>query len=137
MSIQEQNSEQIARIPVSGSQDVVLARFVARQQAELIGMEAISIIRFSTAVSELARNIVQHSQSSGYVAIAKVQDGSKVGLKTEAKDAGIGLTNTEELLRQSKDAQAGGIFGAMSFADSFDIESSAGNGTRAILVKWV
>ena len=72
---------ELARVPIAKTQDVLLARFVGRDEAGKMGFSPAILTRISTAISEITRNVVQHAGCAGDIQIGLVTDGSKTGLR--------------------------------------------------------
>ena len=127
----------VDRVPIKGSQDVVLCRFKGKQQAEQLGFASRDIIRISTAVSELARNIIQHAKASGEISFYKASSEGKIGIGILASDTGIGLSNPDSVLQQSNSIMSGGLYGTKKISHEFAIDSNVGRGTRVYFIRWL
>lgn len=128
---------EVAKVPIQGSQDVVLVRFMSRQQAERIGFDAREVISFSTCVSELARNVVQHAKAPGEVIIFDIKKDGKKGCRVVVSDHGEGITNPNQILAESDKMSSGGLYGTNRFADSLEIKSQIGRGTTVVFEKLI
>lgn len=136
MTIEELGSP-LDKVGINGSQDVVISRFKAKQAAEKIGFGGRDLIRISTAVSELARNIVQHARSPGSISLFHANKNGAVGIGILAEDTGKGISNPESVLQQAGTIMSGGLFGTKRISDEFAIESAVARGTRVYFIKWL
>lgn len=110
--------------------DMSLARQAARNLAEKMGARSFAAQKFTTAVSELARNIVQYA-GRGKVELVPLSEGLR-GLKVLATDQGPGIPNLDEILEGRYKSRTGlgkGILGVRRLMDRFEI-SSGDEGTR-------
>ena len=130
-----QHEKELAKLPVARFQDVLLARLVVREAALRLGFPAQARIQIATAVSEITRNVVQHSGGSGNLGIFELADGGRTGLKIAVEDAGIGIGDVDHVLACT--APGAGIPGSRKLMDEFAIRSTAGTGTSVTMVKWL
>lgn len=128
--------EELAQINIKNSQDVVAARFASRQHTSSFDFSPREGIQISTAISELARNIVQHARSPGRIVIYKIEENGKTGITVQAIDSGIGIEDINSVLQKSNTVMSGGLFGTRRFASEFEIESRVGSGTTVVFRKW-
>ncbi|MCA9704440.1 MAG: ATP-binding protein [Myxococcales bacterium] len=118
------------RVELRSEADMSLARQAARNLAEKMGARSFVAQKFTTAVSELARNIVQYAKR-GELELTPLSEGMR-GLKVVAIDQGPGINNLDEILDgkyKSKTGLGKGIVGVRRLMDRFEI-SSTGSGTR-------
>jgi signal transduction histidine kinase/CheY-like chemotaxis protein len=117
-------------------EDVVTARCVARQVAEVLGFDAQDQTRIATAVSELARNAVVHG---GGGRVEFLLEGRRPQLLlVRISDRGPGVADVEAALSgaQRPDTGAGlGILGARRLVDRFEVASAPGQGTTITIGK--
>lgn len=110
--------------------DISIARQAARSLAQKMGARSFAAQHFTTAVSELARNIVQYAKE-GVVELAPVL-GERRGLRVVARDEGPGIEQLDEILAGDYRSRTGlgkGIAGVRRLMTVFQIESSS-EGTR-------
>ncbi|MEX1369375.1 MAG: ATP-binding protein [Nannocystaceae bacterium] len=110
--------------------DMSLARQAARNLAEKMGARSFDTQKFTTAVSELARNIVMYA-GRGQLELIPLSEGMR-GLRVLATDQGPGIPNLDEILEGryiSKKGLGKGILGVRKLMSSFEISSDA-YGTR-------
>lgn len=126
-------------IPVSSDTDVVVARQRGRALAAMLGFSPIQQTLIATAISEIARNIVQHAQQ-GEILLSTVQRGRSRGIAVAARDQGPGIRDVELALQDGYSTGGGlglGLSGAKRLMDELEIQSEVGKGTTVIMKKWV
>jgi anti-sigma regulatory factor (Ser/Thr protein kinase) len=126
---------ELAKLPIAGIQDVLLARMVARQEAARLGFAPRALTQIATAVSEIGRNVVQHACASGQVIIADQTEGSRRGLKITVQDTGSGIADLDRALLAG--SPGAGIPGSRKLMDEFAIRCGKGSGTTVTMVKWL
>jgi serine/threonine-protein kinase RsbT len=127
-----------ARVPIRSDVDILLARQQGRQMAADIGLPVVDQVSTATAISELARNILQYART-GEIVLSVVQRGGKRGVMVVARDHGPGIANLELVLQGGYSASGGlglGLSGTKRLMDEFDIDSRAGEGTTVTVKKW-
>jgi len=110
--------------------DMSVARQAARNLAEKMGARSFVAQKFTTAVSELARNIVQYAKQ-GELELTPLSEGMR-GLRVVAVDQGPGIPNLDEILNGKYKSRTGlgkGIVGVRRLMDRFEIKSNS-SGTR-------
>jgi serine/threonine-protein kinase RsbT len=129
------SEKELAKLPVARLQDVLLARLVVREEAARLGFAAHALTQIATAVSEIARNVVQHSGCSGHLSVFEIADGGRIGLRISVDDGGIGIGDVDRVLAGT--APGAGIPGCRKLMDEFAIRSPAGTGISVTMVKWL
>jgi signal transduction histidine kinase/CheY-like chemotaxis protein len=117
--------------------DVVAARQRSLQIARLLGFDAQDQVRIATAVSEIARNVINYATEGGIAFSVRGQD-RPPALEVEIADHGPGIPDVARILTGRYKSSTGlglGIVGARRLMDGFEIESGAGRGTRVWLRK--
>jgi serine/threonine-protein kinase RsbT len=128
---------QLARLPIAKMQDVLLARFVGRDEATKMGFSPAILTRISTAISEITRNVVQHAGSTGEFQIGQVAEGTKLGLRIIVSDKGKGIAQPERYIDDGKGGGLGaGLPGARKLVDTFNLQSTSGAGTTVTMDIW-
>ena len=84
------------KVELRSEADMSVARQAARNLAEKMGARSFVAQKFTTAVSELARNIVQYAKH-GELELTPLSEGMR-GLRVTAVDQGPGITNLDEIL---------------------------------------
>lgn len=128
-----------ARVLISSGADIVTARLEGRQLAVVAGFNGSDLTVIATAISEVARNIIEYARK-GEVILRIVQDGNKKGLRVEARDDGPGIANIDLALRDGYSTGRGlglGLPGTRRLMDDFQIESKVGEGTIVVATKWI
>jgi serine/threonine-protein kinase RsbT len=126
------------RIPIASEVDIVLARQQGRQLAGELGASSGAMTLIATAISELARNIVQYARQGEI--ILSVVEGSRRGIQIVARDQGPGIADLEMAMRDgfSTGGSLGlGLPGARRLMDEFAIDSEVGKGTTVSMRKWL
>ncbi|HKP64290.1 MAG TPA: ATP-binding protein [Polyangiales bacterium] len=113
--------------------DVVLARQRARQIAATLGFEQQDQTRVATALSEVARNALQHA-GRGSIQFHLEEQPDAVALRMVVSDRGPGIGDVDALLRGQKPSGAG-LVAARKLMDGFEIESQPGSGTQVRMHK--
>lgn len=127
------------RIPIQCDADIVTARQQARRLAMELGFSVTDLTLITTAISEIARNIVEYAKH-GEIIMHFVQEGSKRGLTIVARDDGPGIANIAKAMQDSYSTGKGlglGLPGARRLMDDFDIVSEVGKGTMVRMTKWL
>ncbi len=120
-------------IDIRDEEGIVLARQRARQVAELFGFDRHDQVRLATAVSEVARNAVQHG-GGGRAEFAA--DGCT--LTVTVLDRGPGIADVAAVLEGRVASATGtgtGLVGARRLMDTFSVECPPGAGTIVRLGK--
>ena len=119
--------------------DIVSARARGRALAGKLGFSATDRVLIAAAISELARNILEHAQR-GEISIGAVQRQSARGIDVIARDEGPGINNVEFALKDGFSTSGGlgiGLPGVRRLMDGFQIETCAGKGTAVRVTKWL
>lgn len=130
-----QHEKELAKLPVARLQDVLLARLVVREEAARLGFAAQALTQISTAVSEISRNVVQHSGGAGRLSVSEIVDAGRIGLRISVDDTGRGIGDVDRVLAGT--GPGAGIPGCRKLMDEFAIRSTAGAGTSVTMVKWL
>ena len=126
------------RFEVRAQQDVVTVRQVVRGWCLALGMGLVDLTKIVTAAREIARNTVDYG-GGGALTIEEVRDGVRLGVRLVFEDAGPGIANVERAMSDGYSTGTGmglGLGGTKRLVDQFDIQSTAGKGTRVAMVKW-
>jgi serine/threonine-protein kinase RsbT len=127
------------KVPIRSSSDVITARQQGRALAALVGFSASQLTIIATAISEIARNIVEYAVA-GEVTIALFHEDGRVGVKIVARDEGPGIEDVAMVMRDGYSTGSGlgmGLPGARRLMDEFDIFSIVGQGTTVTMKKWL
>ena len=127
------------RLEISQEIDVAYAALDAKNYAKHIGFSTADQYMISTAVSELARNIIVYARK-GIIILSIVEDDSKRGIEVVAEDSGPGIQNLENAMKDkfSTGGTLGvGLPGTKRLMDDFQICSSSTEGTKVTVRKWI
>jgi serine/threonine-protein kinase RsbT len=119
--------------------DIVEARQAARGMAEDLGFSGSDLVMIATAVSEIARNIVEYAKN-GEIVLTPVQNTRAVGLRVIGRDSGPGIPDVVLALQEGYSTARGlgmGLPGARRLMDEFEIDSRVGHGTTVTMKKWL
>ncbi|MDX2109731.1 MAG: ATP-binding protein [Verrucomicrobiota bacterium] len=127
-----------ARLPICKMQDVLLARFVGRNEAAKMGFSPKVLTRISTAVAEITRNVIQHSGGDGEMQIMQLNTGDHHGLRIVVFDYGKGIAHPELYTDNPRlESMGSGLAGIRKIVDHFHIESTVGSGTTVTMEFWL
>jgi serine/threonine-protein kinase RsbT len=127
------------QIRIASDVDIVEARQAARLMAAELGFEGADLVIIATAVSEVARNIVEYAKP-GEVWIAPAANGFRKGLQVVAIDRGPGIPDVSQAMEDGFSSGRGlgiGLPGSRRLMDDFEIDSKVGRGTKITMRKWL
>jgi serine/threonine-protein kinase RsbT len=133
------NKESEARVRIQSSADIMAARRQGRAVATKGGFSSSDLTIIATAISEIARNIVDYA-IEGEVTITLINDSDKKGVEIVAADQGPGIGDVAIVMRDGYSTGNGlgiGLPGAKRLMDEFEIASELGKGTTVRMKKWV
>jgi serine/threonine-protein kinase RsbT len=128
-----------ARVRITCSDDIMAARQQGRAVASKGGFSGSDLTLIATAISEVARNIVEYADE-GEVTITLINDAHKKGVEIVAADHGPGIADVSLVMRDGYSTGNGlgiGLPGARRLMDEFEIASEPGKGTTVKMKKWV
>jgi len=120
------------RVAILADTDVVAVRRQARNLGEQLGFSLSDRTLLATAVSELARNIVQYART-GNVELMPFNHVDRVGVSIVAEDEGPGIADLTLALQDGYSTSGSlglGLPGVKRLMDDFEIVSAPGEGTR-------
>jgi len=123
---------------ISDDSDIVVARQKGKELAKTCGFSSSNITLIATAISELARNILEYADT-GEVTLSIVQDNGKQGVEVVARDSGPGIADIPLAMQDGYSSGRGlglGLPGTKRLMDEFCIESAPGKGTTIVTRKW-
>jgi serine/threonine-protein kinase RsbT len=126
------------RVRVATDADIVAARQHARDLALRLRFSGGEATIVATAISELARNIVDYAPP-GELTLRPIENGNRRGLLLIAEDKGPGIRDLTLAMRDgySTAGRLGlGLPGVKRLMDEFEIASEVGKGTRVTVKKW-
>lgn len=128
-----------SRIAIGSAADIVMARRKGRELATELGFEGSDLTLIATAISEVARNIVEHAKE-GEIILSPIIQGNKHGIVIIARDDGPGIPDINRAMQYGYSTRRGlgvGLPGAKWLMDEFEIHSDVGKGTRVTMRKWL
>ena len=130
--------ENDTRVAINSAADIVTARQKGRTLALELGFGGSDLTLIATAISEVARNIVNHAKA-GEIVLTPINHGSRYGVQIVARDEGPGIKDIAKAMQYGYSTNNGlgvGLPGAKWLMDEFDIESKVGKGTTVTMKKW-
>jgi serine/threonine-protein kinase RsbT len=131
--------ESESRVIIRSAADIVTARQRGRVLAMELGFNGSDLTLVATAISEVARNIVDHAKR-GEIILATVNHGSRQGITIIARDEGPGIPDIARAMEYGYSTRKGlgvGLPGAKWLMDEFEIDSKVGQGTTVTMKKWL
>jgi serine/threonine-protein kinase RsbT len=127
------------RVPITSAQDIVAARQAGRALAKEMGFDTLAVTLISTAISEVARNILDHAER-GEILLRPLNHGARAGVNVVASDHGPGIPDIARAMQYGYSTRRGlgvGLPGAKWLMDEFFLESEVGIGTTIKMTKWL
>src|SRR4051812_9279094 len=134
-----QNPALDIRLEIRSTIDIVTARQQGRELAMELGFAGSEITLIAAAISEIARNILDHAKR-GEVIFSVVQKAGQRCLQIVAQDQGPGIADIHRAMQYGYSTRGGlgvGLPGAKWLMDEFEIESNVGKGTKITMRKWI
>lgn len=125
-------------VTIRSDMDIVTAREQGRCLAEKIGFTPVELTVIATAISEIARNIVEHAKA-GEMFFSEYQHGLKRGIQIIARDQGPGIPDVNKAMQDEYSTGKGlglGLPGSKRLMDEFEVQSQPGQGTVVTMRKW-
>lgn len=126
------------RVWVRSESTATRAVLAGSRLAQEIGFSPAERQGISTAVSELARNIIKYA-GAGEITLERIGTEGQAGIQITARDRGPGIPDIEAAMRDhfSSSGTLGlGLPGVRRLMDDFEIDSKPGMGTRVVIRKW-
>jgi serine/threonine-protein kinase RsbT len=126
---------------IHSATDIVTARQRGRSLALELGFNGADVTLIAAAISEVARNIVDHAKT-GEILMAPLSNGAsggRKGIQIIARDEGPGIRDVAQAMQYGYSTRKGlgvGLPGAKWLMDEFDIASEVGRGTTITMKKW-
>jgi serine/threonine-protein kinase RsbT len=127
------------QVQIETEADIVLARQKGRELAASGGFSSTDQTLIATAISEVARNIVEYARR-GEILLSALETNGRQGIGVVARDQGPGIADIELALRDgysTGNSLGMGLPGVRRLMDEFSLESAPGCGTTVHLKKWV
>jgi serine/threonine-protein kinase RsbT len=125
-------------VPILSDGDIVMARRKGRMLAEQLKFSSTDQVLITTAISELARNILLYARG-GRILLARLNNSERQGILVIASDHGPGIPDIERAMQPgfSTSSSLGlGLPGVKRLMDEMTVDSSAGAGTTVTAKKW-
>ena len=126
-------------IAIRSAADIVEARQQGRALAARFGFTGSDLTVIATAISELARNVLEYAKT-GEIVLSLAQKGSRNGIKIVARDTGPGIADLAKAMQDGYTTGKGlgiGLPGVRRLMDEFEIVSEVNKGTIVTVKKWV
>lgn len=117
------------RVELRQERDVAASRIAVSKAMDALGARALHKTRFVTAVSEIARNALDHG-GGGVIEIYRFEHPRRIIIR--CSDKGPGIADIEQAMTDGFSTARGmgkGLGGARRLVDAFRIESRPGAGT--------
>ena len=125
-------------VTVSSDVDVLTARTQGRTMASALSFSSSEKTLIATAISEVARNIVNYAKA-GEIVLRVVRRGDRRGITVIARDNGPGIPDIARAMEDgySTGGSLGlGLPGSKRLMDEFEVVSEMGRGTTVTMIKW-
>ena|SRR5205823_9266740 len=126
-------------LQINSEHDILTARRRGRELAADVGFSGSDLTIVATAISEIARNIVEYA-GRGEIVFTLVRDGRSRGIVVVARDEGPGIPDVALAMQDGYSTRKSlglGLPGARRLMDEFDVQSEAGRGTTVTMKKWI
>lgn len=126
---------------ITSATDIVTARQRGRALALDIGFNGADVTLIAAAISEIARNIIDHAKRGEVVMSRLASNGHDAhpGIKIVVRDEGPGIRDVAQTLQYGYSTRRGlgvGLPGVKWLMDEFDVASEVGRGTTITMKKW-
>ena len=131
--------EDESRLQIGSEHDILLARKRGRELAAEAGFSGSDLTVVATAISEIARNIVEYAMR-GEIVLALAREGESLGIVVVARDSGPGIVDVALAMQDGYSTSRSlglGLPGARRLMDEFDVDSEPGRGTTVTMKKWL
>jgi serine/threonine-protein kinase RsbT len=125
-------------VQLRSDSDVVRTRQAVRAMCADLGFSLVDQTKMVTATSELARNTITHGRG-GTAVLEILEDGKRSGVRIVFEDAGPGISDVDEAMRDGYTTANGmglGLGGARRLVNEFEITSKPGAGTKVVALRW-
>jgi serine/threonine-protein kinase RsbT len=126
-------------VPIGHEADIVIARQKGRELAAKGGFSNTEQTLIATAISEVARNIVEYAQR-GEIVLSAIEREGRRGIMVIARDTGPGIPDPDLAMRDGYSTTKSlglGLPGAKRLMDEFALLSELGTGTVVTMKKWL
>lgn len=125
-------------IPLRTDEDVVRARRIVRDWTISMKFSLVDQIKLVTAVSELARNTVDHG-GGGSALLEMLDDTIRRGIRLTFEDQGPGIPDIVLAMTDGYSSRGSlglGLGGTKRLVNEFNLFSEPGKGTRVTIARW-
>ncbi len=125
-------------LPIYTSADIVMIRQKVRAWSTELRFSLVDQTKLVTAASELARNTLEHGKG-GEVRVEWLENAPRRGLRLVFEDKGPGIPDVALAMKDGYTTGNGlglGLGGAKRLVNEFEIQSTPGQGTRVVAVRW-
>ncbi len=125
-------------LPIHTSADIVMIRQKVRAWSTELRFSLVDQTKLVTAASELARNTLEHGKG-GEVRVEWLENAPRRGLRLVFEDKGPGIPDVALAMKDGYTTGNGlglGLGGAKRLVNEFEIQSTPGQGTRVVAVRW-
>jgi serine/threonine-protein kinase RsbT len=125
-------------VSIASEADIVTARQLGRKIAAESGFSGTDQTLIATAISEVARNIIEYARR-GEVILSTLEERGRRAVKVVARDDGPGIIDTQLAMQDgysTGNSLGLGLPGARRLMDDFELASSPGAGTTVTMRKW-
>lgn len=125
-------------VMVRTAADIVQARQAARALAVELGFSLVRQTKLVTAVSELARNMLEFG-GGGTARQELLDNGVRPGIRITFEDQGPGIADISQAMTDGYTSFNGlglGLGGSKRLVDEFQILSQVGQGTCVTIIMW-
>jgi|SRR5580658_591003 serine/threonine-protein kinase RsbT len=125
-------------LPLRNEHDIVIGRQAVRRLAQELTFSLVDQTKMVTAASELARNAVVYG-GGGVLKWEVLLDGGRRGLRLSFQDQGPGIADINLAMTDGWTSGTGlglGLSGARRLVNEFELDSTAGVGTRVTVTRW-
>jgi serine/threonine-protein kinase RsbT len=126
------------RVPIQSDIDIVAARQAGRRLASGLEFTPSDLTVIASAISEIARNIVEYAKT-GEMEMRLTDRNGRKGITVVARDRGPGIRDVAQALQDGYSTSGSlglGLPGARRLMDEFEIASEPGKGTTVTMRKW-
>jgi len=117
------------QVELKQSSDIVTARQFAREMARELGFGSADQTRLATAISELARNVLQYA-SEGVCNITDESNNEVAVIRVSVEDHGPGIADMDKALKfgfTTSGSLGAGLPGAKRLVHEFTLNSTPGH----------
>jgi serine/threonine-protein kinase RsbT len=126
------------KVRISSDEDIVTARQRGRALAAELGFGSTDLVLITTAISELARNIVLYARK-GEILLSRLEANGRPGIQVVARDNGPGIASISKAMEAGYSTSGNlglGLPGVRRLMDEVGIVSKLGEGTTVTARKW-